>query len=115
MDTGMMSLLLEHGLSIDSTNSRRRTLLHEATRDGIEVTVTWLLGMGIDINADDRGGATALCHAARLRKVTNVKTLLEQGADIIAMDAWGLKSLLDCADCDIYEETSDLIKNAIIE
>lgn len=79
---------------------REMIALAAAVRYGHQDTVQLLLERGMDVDAADRDGKTALNHAACGWTVENediVMLLLENGADTSRQDIWG-KTALDLAE-----------------
>ena len=78
-----LELLLNNNVDVGARNADLRTALHEAMcqaperRDEI---IYRLFKAGVDVNAQDIRGQTALCIAVRRRYRTTVQLLLQQGA-----------------------------------
>lgn len=84
-DTACCDLLLTHGANIAARNSYGHTALHAVTRGkGSLPLIEALVQAGIDINAADNSGETALCNTTvAIEKYTDcVKYLLDNGADM---------------------------------
>lgn len=84
-NTACCNLLLTHGANIASSNSYGHTALHAVTRGkGSLPVLDTLVKAGIDINAVDKSGETALCNTTvAIEKHTDcVKYLLDNGADM---------------------------------
>ena len=83
-DTACCDLLLTHGSNIAARNSYGHTALHAVTRGkGSLPLLDALVKAGIDINAVDDSGETALCNTTvAIEKYTDcVRYLLDNGAD----------------------------------
>lgn len=77
-----------------ATPSGRGTLLHvAAARVGSTEVAARLLDHGVDVNAPDRFGDTALHIAAFAGNVALIEFLVERGADVNAVDRVGYSAL----------------------
>jgi ankyrin repeat protein len=65
-----------------------------AAQKGYTETVKLLIEEGVDVNAKDNWGGTALMYAANRDQTETVKLLLKEGADINAQDMFGNTALL---------------------
>lgn len=77
------------------------TVLHRAIRN-TDITVeilSLLVDEGIDVNAADEKGLTALHYAVELRSTAIVQFLLDQGADVAAVDLQQASMLHHAAAC----------------
>jgi hypothetical protein len=73
---------LGKGVIIHITDPRGNTHLHNAVREGAKpFVIEFLLKRGVDVNARNDWGETALVIAARDGRDTLVETLLNNGAD----------------------------------
>ncbi|MCH9683368.1 MAG: ankyrin repeat domain-containing protein [Deltaproteobacteria bacterium] len=63
-DAAMVTLLLEHGASIDAPGSHYRRALHDAARVGADEAVAVLLERGAAVDLQDRWGRSAIELAA---------------------------------------------------
>ena len=73
---------------VDSTDC-----LHLALKQGDEETIIMFLERGIDINAKDNLGKTALHHATERGDMDIITLLLDRGADIHVIDNYGRTAL----------------------
>ncbi|MCB9844774.1 MAG: ankyrin repeat domain-containing protein [Phycisphaeraceae bacterium] len=83
------------------------TLLHAAV--GRADSLRWALGTGIEVDAPDASGRTALHYAARLGDLSSVTMLLEAGAGVDVRDAQGRTPLHDASEFDRADVASELI------
>ena len=84
-NTACCNILLAHGANIAASNSYGHTALHAVTRGkGSLPVLDTLVKAGINVNAIDKGGESALCNTTvAIEKYTEcVKYLLENGADM---------------------------------
>lgn len=90
----LWSFLLERGaeLKVEDDGCASRMLL-EASRTGRLNWIRLLLAGGLDIDAKDAQGRTALYEAAWGGAVDAIKLLLDKGANIHAKDARGRNAL----------------------
>ena len=88
--------LLRYGAMTTHTDSSLRNALQFAAQSGrgSEISRT-LLAAGIDIEAQDIWGTTALGHCASVNNVSDIALLLDLGAQINAADAEGDTPLLE--------------------
>src|SRR5689334_7922156 len=77
---------------------RKTTPLHEAVESGDPAAVSACLDTGADIEAGDRGGATALMLAAGLEETQMARLLLERGASLQTRDNEGKTPLMIAAE-----------------
>lgn len=63
---------------------QRRARFFEAAKDGNVLEVSRLLGLGIDVDAKDQEGLTALAYAGLNNHVDIVELLIKNGADVNA-------------------------------
>jgi ankyrin repeat protein len=77
-------LLLENGADISTTDTRKETALHLATKRGNETLIRLLLDKGADVLANDHYGGTALSNAVEGGNEGIVRLLLENGTDVQA-------------------------------
>lgn len=93
---GIVRLLLDSGVNIDSENLKGDTALHTASyfsSRGFEEIVKLLLKGGISVNYRNRHGETALHRAAENGCAEVVRILLENGAYVNARDLRGMTAL----------------------
>jgi uncharacterized protein len=89
---GIVSLLLDHGVNIDSTDATGETPLHRvadirrASGGATGRMATLLLDRGADPNARNWDDVTPLHQAVRARNIAVVEVLLARGADPNARD-----------------------------
>jgi|GEM_PF-2794737 FOG: Ankyrin repeat len=74
------------------------TSLIRAVRDGNGSKIVALLNHGVDVNARDNDGSTALMIAAAVAKPDIVRTLLDRGADANIKNRRGHTALMSAAD-----------------
>lgn len=99
----VVRFLMQHGAGIHTRRAGGRTLLMDATdafysdreAQAVGIVTTFLAG-GIDINATDTGGYTALMLAVQEGQAAMVEVLLKNGADVNLRGRDG-KSALDVA------------------
>jgi ankyrin repeat protein len=102
-DLTILRLLLEHGGNVQTT-LEGKTLLMAAASDehggylGTSDVIRFLLHKGLNVQARDEGGWTALHFAAMSGNLENVRVLLQAGADPDAADEGGQTSWLIAAD-----------------
>lgn len=77
-------------------NSPKRQVLR-AARNG-DTALKTLLSQGVDVNATDRDGETALMEAADSRNAEAVRVLIANGANVNAADEDGETALMIAAD-----------------
>ena len=70
-------------------DSQKETLLLISAGKGHEATVRLLLGVGVDMEAQDNSGQQALHHAAKGGHETIAKLLLQKGAEKSVRDRQG--------------------------
>ncbi len=80
----MVSLLLEHGASLDDTSQFHGTLLHAAAASAGRAMLDLLVQRGLDVNADNAFLGTPLHVAAKAGRKEIVEALLDKGANINA-------------------------------
>lgn len=95
-----ISVLVENGLVIDSKNRLGRdnlgnTPLHAAVKWNAYSSAEKLIALGVDVDAQNLSGKTALSEACRLAKKDIAVLLIKNGADINATDATGRTVLMD--------------------
>ncbi|ROT61793.1 hypothetical protein C7M84_020390 [Penaeus vannamei] len=92
----LLSLLLDAGASLDTTNSRGLTALHVAALRGSSACVRRLLAAGADVNYQDSDGRIPLFYAARSRRDAArrcLQMLLEAGSSLDVPDTYGATPL----------------------
>jgi ankyrin repeat protein len=78
----VVQLMLAQGLSVETTDTDKRTPLMWAAFNGHTPVVGYLLEKGSKIDAKDVNGRTALMYASSGPNAETVKLLLEKGADV---------------------------------
>lgn len=79
----VVSILLEHGATVDAKSARGMTPLHYAIEKGDVATVGALLDAGADINAQNNNGDNPALHiAAGCGHIDVLSELLARGADV---------------------------------
>jgi ankyrin repeat protein len=84
---GATSLALSCVSFVASGKAMNETPLHAAAARGDVACIKKLLFEGVEIDARDRAGATALLVATQGNKISAAKELIEAGADVNAKDA----------------------------
>lgn len=90
--TEVVRLLLQHGASID--DQLGLSLLHHAAGKGQTELVATLLDSGVDVNAQDGVGYTALMRAAEAGQDEMIELLVAKGANVNAQEMHGYSSLM---------------------
>ncbi|KAL1964975.1 hypothetical protein VTN77DRAFT_6175 [Rasamsonia byssochlamydoides] len=86
----VLSLLLERGASIEATDEAGRTALHEATMQGQNHAIHFLLDEDLGLEAKSaKDGMTALHEAAHWGHLPTMELLLDRGANVNAVDDKG--------------------------
>ena len=78
---------------------------------GDSATITKLLAGGVDVNARDNDGGTALAHASWFGHMDTVKLLLDKGADVNAKKNDGATPLL-LATWNKHPDVVDVLRQA---
>lgn len=81
-DLATVRMLHKKGASIKKRYKNRQTLLFSAISDKGTRVLSWLLRMGLDVNASKRDGTTALHDTARAGNVNAARVLLKHRAKI---------------------------------
>ena len=107
-------LLLSHGADLHARTSTGRTVLHELCHDGGGDTfvdmVAFLVQKGVDIDASDHSGETALMNAVfRRYDACTYYLLYEAGADVARATTGGNTALLYAIMCDAHKPLRDLL------
>ena len=90
------NLFAAHPESIDARNAWGSTPLTDASYNGRDAVVAWLLAHGADVNTQNNMLWTPLIHAARRGHVGAVRLLLANHADVSLKTNYG-KTALDFA------------------
>ncbi len=113
-------LLTVFTLLSSTTHADQGKALLDAISKGDPKEVQKLLLAGVDINARDEHGATALMKAAERGRLDIVKLLLEKGADVGATSKDGRTALLSAVGCIKSgggwfrsKETADVVRELI--
>jgi hypothetical protein len=94
----IFDLLLRYGAKVQLVDKEKNTVLHHFVENADDADlVRLLINHGIDPNAINRSGETALMIAAENDQTDDVKALLESGADVNKLNAekksaWDLAS-----------------------
>lgn len=86
----------------------QRTPLHHAAADAELETVVQLVELGVDVNAQDSQGWSALHFAAQSLSTDCARLLLEAGANVNARDSFGNTPLSRAVF--VYQGDGDLIE-----
>lgn len=107
-DTEMIGLLLQHGASVNATDTRNQTPLHLAiqTRNR-EVFDCVLSAEGVDVHAEDDFERTPLHVAVQQWSVGMVEKLLHHGAEVTAQDRVLRTPLHTAAVCGAHTEEGE--------
>ncbi|CAG8583034.1 2206_t:CDS:2 [Ambispora leptoticha] len=98
----------EHPNNISVQNATKHTMLHLAVLLNFEQLTTNLIERGIDINAVDHYGFTALHYAAWTGKTEIVRMLLAAGSGDVIRNRWD-QYAIDLARMDHHEDIVNLI------
>ena len=95
-----INVLVSKGLVIDSKDKLGRdnlgnTPIHAAVKWSAFNTAKTLIGLGVDVDAQNLSGKTALSDACRSAKKDMAVLLIRSGADINSTDATGRTVLMD--------------------
>ncbi len=93
-DSKTVSALLHAGLSVNTIDEERNTLLHLAAKSGDVDTVKNILSFSPDIHANNNSGETSLMLAINSQRGEIVSALLEVGSEINVRDAQGWTPLI---------------------
>lgn len=94
--TEMVSLLLDYGADIDTSDANNETALIYAAENGHAEVISLLIEKGANINVDNLNGYTVLTFKVIEGNIAMVKQLLELGAGVNIADEDG-KTLLPFA------------------
>jgi ankyrin repeat protein len=96
-DLEEVTLNLQKGYHIESTDGRKHTALSEAACQGHMHVIVFLLESGADPNAVNDVGRSALWRASFNGHAEIVRTLLEAGANPDCKDKTSMESVFDVA------------------
>lgn len=101
LDAGADPLIATHNgttaLSVAAGIGWVEGVTHEWSEEQNVQTVKWLLDLGVDVNAKDNDGRTALMGAAHKGRNEVVKILVEHGADMAVNDVGSRDSIHNLA------------------
>ncbi|MBR1404292.1 MAG: ankyrin repeat domain-containing protein [Treponema sp.] len=106
-----LNILIDNGLVIDSKDKLGRdnlgnTPLHAAVKWNAFTSAKTLIALGVDVDAQNLSGKTALSDACRSAKKEMAVLLIQNGADINSTDATGRTVLMDA----ISSNNEDMVK-----
>lgn len=95
-----IQILADYGAVVDSKDNHARdnlgnTPLHACVKWNALKAAKTLISMGVDVNAQNLSGKTALSEACRSAKKEMAVLLIQNGADINASDSAGRTALMD--------------------
>jgi ankyrin repeat protein len=108
----VLRALVNLGADVHATDKWKRSLLHFFGGTNVEVT-KYLLNHGLNVNARDNRGRTALLSAANSMDTTVAALLLERGADIHALDDDGNSALFYAATPPNVAATKFLLRRGV--
>ena len=97
----LLELLLRYGAKPKLLDKEKNTALHHLIENGgDQALIRTLVTFGVDVNAVNKSGQTALMFAAENGYEDSVKALLESGAEVNRLDREG-KSAWDVGDASV--------------
>ncbi|XP_059168441.1 serine/threonine-protein phosphatase 6 regulatory ankyrin repeat subunit B-like [Physella acuta] len=78
----VVSILLTHGVNVNSRNSKRQTALIKASEHERLDIVKLLLEHKANVNLVDKNKKSALCYSVKMKNVEIVRLLVDNGADV---------------------------------
>ena len=108
----ILRVLLNAGANLKTTNNQLSTALMASCQSSNirEDVVKFLIDSGIDINAQDKYGMTALIYASMSAESNIVKLLLSSGADVNIKDNEGKNALDYSSGDDVKKILSEAMK-----
>jgi len=97
----LLELLLRYGAKPKLLDKEKNTALHHLIENGgDQALIRTLVTFGVDVNAVNKSGQTALMFAAENGYEDSVKALLESGAEVNRLDREG-KSAWEVGDASV--------------
>ncbi|MEO1772674.1 ankyrin repeat domain-containing protein [Candidatus Enterococcus ferrettii] len=90
----VISLLVDEGCSVNSTNDEGQTLLYAASAEGVTKIVKFLLSNAANVEQTDNAGNTPLIIASCYNNFDIVKLLIQNNSNVNFRDAEGKTALL---------------------
>ncbi|NKI35106.1 ankyrin repeat domain-containing protein [Wenzhouxiangella sp. XN79A] len=106
-----MPALLAAGLQVEDL-SKWKTLIHSVASEGHPALLAWCIGIGVDVNARDSQGMTALMYAAQFGDEECCKLLLDAGASP-GLKCPDKKTASDYAEGMCMTENAEIIRAAV--
>ena len=111
----LIKAFFEAGVSLNGTDQNKKTFLHHAARLGnLELMRVLLDREGIDIEAKDESGTTALSYAVGQGNKAIVELLIRKGAKKDTQNSDGITPLQICIELGHAHLVRDLINPALI-
>ena len=98
------------GLCLEEKDNHGRSCLYHAVLTGAISSVEWLLKQGVDVDAVDINGKTALMIAGQYNDFVSMRALLDARADINVTDEKGWTALMFC----VFEGRKDRVSELLI-
>ena len=108
---GIISLLIDKGVSIDTESDIGLNALSKEAYESTPKVLDYILSLGANINYQDGSGMTALMRATTTGNTANVRLLLERGADPGITNNDGLSASDYAVESD-YQDISELLENS---